>query len=575
MSWHLSHRLTTVHRAVSMALLYSVSYAALSSSAQAAIIGKTVITSAQHEPLAARIIVTDIKSADFSASLASSDVYQRMGLTPTASMIVRFEPTSATTGQLLITTSQPVSKPFADIVLAINDGAQRNVIPKTLLMPLHDSAKTKSSNNVITAAKKPNLPAVSVNNPTPLTVRQGTPPPLLSAPKLLVPTTSPDIQTQTLSLPTALAPTLPTSQAGYLVTTPSDSANNDFNNSDNDSSHSSSNTDLNTNSVMSNSASTATLNTGSGNSTLSTGTTDKQSEILNIQVIRKIQLSNSIDNRANSPVDNSIIAPAPPITASIPKNNIKPMFELIPDDSKVANNNSMVTQTVPSANNSATANYTVQRNDNLWTISQQIAQKNNLDVQTVMAQIQSQNPDAFINKDANQLKADTQLDLTEYELVPSQQSLQAAINAQRQYIQQAKKQVSKQKSKLVTKKPAEPKPAPNTQAKRAQTATQVSKRPEKSATTTTQALPKARFSVLAPGRDGRADGTQTKAAAATGSGLSTDILATLKSTRQSTAAQAKRLSKTNDTLGSYTRKLQLQNQKLAELQARLKKLRNQ
>ena len=68
MSRHLSHRLTMVHRSVSMALLYSVGYAALMSNAQAATIGKTVITSAQHEPLAASIIVTDIKSTDFSAN---------------------------------------------------------------------------------------------------------------------------------------------------------------------------------------------------------------------------------------------------------------------------------------------------------------------------------------------------------------------------------------------------------------------------------------------------------------------------------------------------------------------------
>ena len=69
MSGHLSHRLTRIHLAVSMALLYSVSYAALVSSAQAATIGKTVVTSAQHEPLAATIMVTDIKTADFSAEL--------------------------------------------------------------------------------------------------------------------------------------------------------------------------------------------------------------------------------------------------------------------------------------------------------------------------------------------------------------------------------------------------------------------------------------------------------------------------------------------------------------------------
>ena len=54
-----------------------------------------------------------------------------------------------------------------------------------------------------------------------------------------------------------------------------------------------------------------------------------------------------------------------------------------------------------------------------------------------------------------------------------------------------------------------------------------------------------------------------------------EVLDLLKSSRQSTASQAQQLSKTSGTLESYTRKLQLQNQKLAELQARLKKLRNQ
>ena len=75
--------------------------------------------------------------------------------------------------------------------------------------------------------------------------------------------------------------------------------------------------------------------------------------------------------------------------------------------------------------------------------------------------------------------------------------------------------------------------------------------------------------------DGNADGTQTKSAAATGNGISTDILATLKASRQAAASQAQSLSKTSSALDSYTRKIQLQNQKLAELQARLKKLRNQ
>ncbi|GAF54647.1 Tfp pilus assembly protein FimV [Psychrobacter sp. JCM 18901] len=181
MSCHLSRRLTPVHRAVSMALLYSVGLAAIIPSAQAATIGKTVVSSAQHEPLSASIVVTDIRAADFSASLANPVIYQQMGLTPTDSMQVRFQATSATSGQVLISTSQPVSKPFADLVLSINDNGQQNVVPKTLLMPLSDSLPiNKTPENIVKGTKKPNLPSVSASTVKPLTVRKGAPPPLMS-----------------------------------------------------------------------------------------------------------------------------------------------------------------------------------------------------------------------------------------------------------------------------------------------------------------------------------------------------------------------------------------------------------
>jgi pilus assembly protein FimV len=203
----------------------------------------------------------------------------------------------------------------------------------------------------------------------------------------------------------------------------------------------------------------------------------------------------------------------------------------------------------------------------LWIISQQIAEKNNIDIQTVMAQIQDQNPDAFVEQDASRLRNNVQLDLPSYDVVPSQQSLQTAIVAQRQQYQEPEKTETRAEQKQAAKDKAA--------SKAKSEATKASKRADKPAVTKTQTLPQARFSVLAPGRDGSADGTQTKAAAETGDGLSTDILATLKASRQRNATQAKRLNATNSSLGSYTKKLQLQNRKLAELEARLKKLRNQ
>ena len=596
MSGHLSHRLTRIHRAVSMALLYSVSYAALVSSAQAATIGKTVVTSAQHEPLAATILVTDIKTADFSAGLANSAIYQQMGLTPTDSMTVRFQPTSATSGQVFITTTKPVSKPFADVVLAINDGNQRNVIPKTLLMPLSDSVPLASSKNIVSAEKKPNLPMVSSTNAQPLTVRKGAPPPLLLSydaskpalnatklpesttqkPRIEAPITqmpsmqasSTQITNTSSDLPTAVA----TNQSNTTTYAPSRLENGRLN----------SPVDVNNSVLMTNANNNNAGVSASANSMPSAAdANDKQFDILNIQVTRQIQPKDK--NNATM----MIASPMQP-TNSLPIDTAPNEVALTPKDKTINSNNSnntalndIAVNSMPSnpaalqqeatrklsssslastKSASTEINYTVQRNDNLWVIAQQIADKNNIDVQTVMKEIQTQNPDAFINKNANQLKKDAQLSLPNYDVLPSQQKLEAAINAQRQY---------RAANTPVPKKPTAPKTTPKSES------VQTAKRAVKPATTKTQTLPKAQFSVLAPGHEGSADGTKTKAGVTAGNGLSTDILTLLKSSRKSTASQAQQLSKTSGTLDSYTRKLQLQNQKLAELQARLKKLRNQ
>ncbi len=584
MSCHLSHRLTTVHRAVSMALLCSVGYAALVSSAQAATIGKTVVTSAQHEPLAASIVVSDIRAADFSASLANSTIYQQMGLAQTDSMTVRFKPTSATSGQVFITTSQPVSTPFADVVLNINDKGQRNVIPKTLLMPLNSRLPIDTPKNIVTGAKKPNLPSVSSNTAKPLTVREGAPPPLTLSPILATTHSSTsELVASKLPAPNIQAPTTtPTSQGNNLAYAPSrldngrlNNVNNTLNANDNNRNPTSrldngrlsangnvttmgnSNIDLNSAKNVAND--TALVNNKTmpiDNSLSATAVTDKQLDILNIQVTRQIQPSSK--SEAGMMTASPIIPTPSDNKASTPKASLDTSNTAVATvPSSVTNNASIST----AARTTTASQYQVQRNDSLWVIAQQIAQENDLDIQTVMKQIQTQNPDAFINKDAGQLKADAKLSLPSYDVVPSQQKLEAAIKAQRQYSRRANTPVVKKAAKAPSKKPSE--------------TNQVAKQRKKPMITKTQTLPKAQFSVLAPGRNGNADGTQATSAAATGNGLSTDILATLKASRQSTAAQAQQLSKTSSALDSYTRKIQLQNQKLAELQARLKKLRNQ
>ncbi len=592
MSCHFSHRLTTVHRAISMALLCSVSYAALVSTAQAATIGKTVITSAQNEPLAASIFVTNIRAADFSASLANPIVYQQMGLTPTDSMTVSFKPTSATSGQVFINTSKPVSKPFADVVLAINDNGQRNVVPKTLLMPLDTGLPVAMPKNIVTGAKKPNLPSVSANNATPLTVRKGAPPPLMavsqssSTPK----SATGELIASKLPAPNIQAPRINT--AGIQTPTVTSTSQNNLTYASSRLDNGRLNAAKNVGAIGANNiGSNATQNTANdavGNETITNNTakipnkammlenntpkpaiiTDKQLDILNIQVTRQIQPSSQTD------VDMMAASPAVPAPNNNSTNVLNANLNTSTATSNVTANT--ITPTAPNsaentteniavsantATNSTTTQYQVQRNDSLWVIAQQIAQENNLDIQTVMKEIQSQNPDAFINRDAGQLKADAKLSLPSYDVLPSQKNLEEAISVQRQYSRRANTPVAIKTAKTSAKKSSE--------------TTQAAKVREKPTVTKTQALPKAQFSVLAPDNNGSAEGTQVKSGATTGNGLTTDILATLRASRQSTASQAQRLSKTSSALDSYTKKIQLQNQKLAELQARLKKLRNQ
>ena len=594
MSCHLSHRLTTVHRAISMALLYSAGYVALTSSAQAATIGKTVVTSAQHEPLAASIVVTDIRAADFSASLANPAIYQQMGLTKTDSMMVRFTPTSATSGQVIITTSQPVSKPFADVVLAINDKGQSNVVPKTLLMPLDDGLPLNTSANINTGAKKPNLPRVSASTAKPLTLRKGAPPPLMPTSSLpashssaneLIAAKSPAPSLQATRIQ---APAVTASVGNSLSYAPSRLDNGRLTDKVNSTTQQSSIGANSIESIANDRLNNSTANNANSNKAViaadkipTQAITDKQLDILNIQVTRQIQprsekevstvAASTLEPTPNTNMakdlavknsetnlDTSDTASTVASTGNIPANIANSDAKTINNPESIASADS---SNMANTTSSTAAQYQVQRNDSLWMIAQQIAQENDLNVQTVMKQIQSQNPDAFINKDAGQLKADAKLSLPSYEVIPSQKKLEDAISAQRQYSRRSNAAAI----------PKTTKKTPQASSEMAQ-ATKPRVEP---ATTKIQTLPKAQFSVLAPDHNGSAEGTQAKSAATKGNGLNTDILATLKSSRQSTATQAQRLSKTSSALDNYARKIQLQNQKLAELQARLKKLRNQ
>ena len=210
MSWYLPHHLTSMHlpfmrlsamhKGVSIGLLCSVGTAVILPAAQAATMGKTVITSVQHQPLTASITVTGIRSADFSASLASPVVYQQLDLTPMASMSVSFVPTSATTGTVVISSTQPITMPFTDVVLALSDQGQRQIIPKTLLMPLATNVSTKPSNSILASVQHsdPSTLIVNAHTANPLIVKRGAPPTLANI-KPLEPTINVN---KTVALPT-------------------------------------------------------------------------------------------------------------------------------------------------------------------------------------------------------------------------------------------------------------------------------------------------------------------------------------------------------------------------------------
>lgn len=515
MAWAQSKKL---RQGLSVALLATIGTVSIGPSTYAAIIGKTQVQSAQNQPLSASIEVTGIDISDFSASLVGQDIYRQMGLQPDDSMSVSFEPTSQTSGRILITTSKPVAAPFADVVLAIRDKGRQQVIPKTLLMPLEDSVSRVATSHQPVNTFKPNLPVVTHSAAsqaqivgTPLQINRGAPPPLL-----------------TNSSQEALA-------AGNLSGQMNASSN-----------------------TQSSGPVMVTAPRLSG-TTPAYGQNNLQLDILKIQITRKIiasasapaSLAASAETLPSRPEqDTSTLAAAKPSNSAAAKR--------LTTAAKAANaaNAAKVSTTAVQASN---ISYTVQRHDSLWMIADEIARQNKVSVKTVMEQIKALNPDAFINNDINQLRANARLNLPNYTVVPSEQSLKAALEARR-----TQQLSARQKNKANS----------NATANKTSAKASGAESSAVSGTNVVQKLPQARMTVLAPGKDGKADGTQTKSTASTGTGINTETMATLQSTRQRTAQQAQRVREVNQQLASYTKKLQLQNQKLAELEAHLQELRN-
>lgn len=166
MSWHNNPRTTFIYQAVLLSMIGTTSL-----NAHAINLSQADIKSAQHEPLSATITVSDIDANNFNVSLATPDIYQQMGLSADANISVNFIPTSDTSGRITLTSKTPISTPFADVVLNLNNNGEQVIEPQTLLMPLSaNNAFTLPENKntqVITADAQQNLPITTELIPQP------------------------------------------------------------------------------------------------------------------------------------------------------------------------------------------------------------------------------------------------------------------------------------------------------------------------------------------------------------------------------------------------------------------------
>ena len=208
-----------------------------------------------------------------------------------------------------------------------------------------------------------------------------------------------------------------------------------------------------------------------------------------------------------------------------------------------------------------TTTYTLQRNDNLWTIASNIAAVNRKDIDQVMADIMAANPTAFPDNDPTKLVANTQLQIPKYKAVPSQIGIKSANKARQQY-RQNKRRVASKKSvrapKSAAKQPATPKTTKKT--------LKAQKTPRPYAATK-----KSEMTIIAPNHtNGSVQGQSTKNKVS--KGMSSQMAAQVQQKRQATAQQATKVNKLNQDLVGAENRLKIQNTKLAQLEKRLKEL---
>lgn len=508
MSLHNSYRLNVIYQAMLTATLGMSTL-----TAHAINLSQADILSAQHEPLSATINVSDIDAKNFNANLAPSNVYKQMGLTADPNIQIKFTPTSETTGRIELSSNTPISQPFADVVLSIDNNGEQHIEPQTLLMPASSVPSAipadLTSPVMVASESEQNLPIVSDNAVlagNPLAVEDVSPPPLFDNQIVQQASNYDNLDNSLDSNPYAYQP----------------------------------NSELTNNDQLANNA--QPLATDTEKSVISSITpegTNTQLEVLTATIVRKIYPAGT----------------APTADDSFNEANKSFNEQAQTTDESFTNPNdnepSITTQSPSDTQNPSGATYVVQSGDNLWSIANEIAKANNIDVADVMKALFNENPNAFNNRSANQLKADAKLSIPNYTVVPSQKAISEAI---------ASSQNRSKNSDLQAKSSA--KITKNTRGQNTKAQSRKS---------TARPLPNPQVTLVTPSQSGQATGTSNNNI---GSGNGDGLVASLKNTRSKTAGKARRVNSLNQELSSATQKLQLQNQKLAELEARLKSLKD-
>lgn len=472
-------------------------------------VGSTQINSAQYEPLNAVIEIKDINPDDFSAKIADSRVFEQMGLENSNRLNVNFVRTSDSSGKLVITSARPVQNPYQNIVLDLSERGQNTFLPKTLLVATNDVKQLDIKQAKTQVDIQADMSDVSTHH------------------------NQYNNQYDDYQVTNASQVNLPISHV------PADS-NFDGNMVLDDNVVFDGNMVFDGNIVAS---SDSALNAGTAKHTLK----DDASSLLASNTTSNTTLAS---NRTHS----FTTLDEPPIGELASDHILLNALGVDTTDMTGTATDTMMAQSQPTAsstdslvdaNNPETHHrktYVVQRNDNLWMISNNIAKRNNVSVYQVMKQIQQDNPDAFIDGKASRIIANAQIILPDYEFIPSQNSLEKALAAKREQL--ANEQTASGGKKSST--------TPSTTKKRYQ------------AKNTAKATN--RVALVAPSITNQSANSSNNAP-------STDLVGRLKNTRQSTASTVRSVNGLNHKFSDYAKKLEVQNEKIAQLEAKLKELK--